>query len=92
MAQVRFLENRLRSWTPVLAEAVEDEIRRAAAPHSDPVELDCRIHLEAGPDNLSVGILLERGAWGARFVVPFPSATGEVLSSTARVLRERVLA
>jgi hypothetical protein len=42
MAEAKFLENRLRSWTPVLAEAVEDEIRRAAAPHPDPTELDCR--------------------------------------------------
>jgi hypothetical protein len=65
--------------------------RRAAAPHPDSAELDCRIRLEDGPDNLSVGILLERGGWGARFVVPFSSAPGEVLSSTARVLRERVL-
>lgn len=92
MAEVTFVENRLRSWTPVLAQAVEDEIRRAAAPHPDPLKLDCRIRLEDGADRLAVGILLEREGWGARFVVPFPSTSGEVLSCTERVLRERVLA
>jgi len=92
MAQVKFLENRLRSWTPVLAQTMEEEIRRAAAPHPDPAELDCRIRLEGSDDDLCVGIVLEREGWGARFVVPFPSANGEVLSSTRRVLRELVLA
>lgn len=90
MAVVKFVENRLRPWTPALAEAVEEEIRRAAAPHPDSVEFDCRIRFEDGV-NLSVGILLEREGWGARFVVPFPSGRGEVLSSMERVLRERVL-
>jgi len=92
MAQVKFLENRLRAWTPVLADAVEEEIRRAAAPHTDPAILDCRIRLEAGAADLCVGIVLEHQGWGAQFVVPFPSANGEVLSSTRRVLRELALA
>jgi hypothetical protein len=92
MARVRFVENRLRAWTPALAESIEDEIRRAAALDSDPGPLDCRIHLEDGATALSVRILLERGGWGARFVVPFPSARGEVLSSAECVLRERALA
>jgi len=91
MAHVNFLENRLRSWTPALAEAMEEEIRRAAAPHPEPSELDCRIGLEADASSLRVGIVLEHQGWGTRFVVPFPSANGEVLSSTTRVLRELVL-
>jgi hypothetical protein len=92
MAEVTFLENRLRSWMPVLAQTVEDEIRQAAAPHPGSLRLDCRIRLEDGDERLAVGILLEREGWGARFVVPFPSLSGEVLSCTERVLRERVLA
>lgn len=92
MAQVKFLENRLRSWTPALAAAMEDEIRRAAAPHVGPAVLDCRIRLEGGAGDLCVGIVLEHQGRGARFVVPFPSANGEVLSSTKQVLRDLVLA
>jgi hypothetical protein len=92
MSQVKFLENRLRSWTPAMAEAIEEEIRRAVAPHPDPCELDCRIDLAGADDDLRVGIVLEHSGWGARFVVPFPSPNGEVLSSTRRVLRELVLA
>jgi hypothetical protein len=92
LSQVKFLENRLRSWTPAQAEAMEEEIRRAVAPHPDPSELDCRILLEGEEHDLCVGIVLEHSGWGARFVVPFPSRDGEVLSSTRRVLRRLVLA
>jgi hypothetical protein len=91
MSQVKFLENRLRSWTPALAQAMEDEIRRAVAPRPEAVELGCRICLQEGAEEPFVGILLEREGWGARFVVSFPSADGEVHSSTERVLRKSVL-
>jgi hypothetical protein len=91
VAQVKFLENLLRPWTPNLAEAVEEEIRRAVAPDADPAELACRIGIDSSANDLRVDIFLEREGWGARFHVPFPSTRGEVLLSTERVLRERAV-
>jgi hypothetical protein len=91
MASVKFLENLLRPWTPLLADEVEDEIRRAAAPDCGLAELGCRICLDGTTNDLRVGIFLEREGWGARFEVPFPSARGEVRLTTERVLRERAV-